>query len=60
MLPSWSQYLAQFERLTKAEKIILERARSFHVGNTALQEQMFLSVDRELLSRRNQKREPSM
>jgi len=60
MLPSWSQYLAQFERLTKAEKIILERARSFHVGNTALQEQMFLSVDRELLSRRNQKRESSM
>jgi len=55
MVPSWNLYLAQSERLTKAEKTILERARNFHVGNAPLQEQMFLSVDRELLSRRIQK-----
>jgi MFS family permease len=60
MVPSWSQYLAQSERLTKAEKMLLERARSFHVGNTALEEQMFLSVDRELLGRRNQKKRVSI
>jgi MFS family permease len=60
MVPSWSQYLAQTERLTKAEKMVLERARNFHVGNAPLEEQMFLSVDRELLSRRNQKGKASM
>ena len=43
MVPSWSQYLLQSARLTKAEKIILERARSFHVGSNALGEQMFLA-----------------
>jgi MFS family permease len=52
MVPSWSQHLAQSERLTKAEKMLLERARNFHVGNTAPEEQMFLCVNRELLSRR--------
>jgi MFS family permease len=52
MVPSWSRYLAQAERLTKAEKILLERARSFHVGNTAPEEQMFLCVNREVLNRR--------
>jgi MFS family permease len=55
MVPSWSQYLAQTERLTKAEKILLQRARNFHLGETALEEQMFLNVDRELLGRRRQK-----
>src|SRR6202790_2975351 len=48
MVPSWSQYLLQAERLTKAEQIILDRARSFHVGANALTEQMFLCVNREL------------
>ena len=52
MVPSWSQYLAQSERLTKAEKILLERARKFHVGNSAPEEQMFLCVNRELLNGR--------
>jgi MFS family permease len=59
MVPSWSQYLAQAERLTKAERILLERARNFHTGNEVLEEQMFLSVDKELLSRRHRKREAS-
>ena len=48
MVPSWSQYLLQAERLTKAEQIILERARNFHVGANALTEQMFLCVNKEL------------
>jgi predicted MFS family arabinose efflux permease len=52
MVPSWSQYLAQTERLTKAEKKLLERARNFHVGDTPPEEQMFLCVNRELHSRR--------
>jgi MFS family permease len=48
MVPSWSQYLLQASRWTKAEKIILERARNFHVGRTSLTEQMFLCVNKEL------------
>jgi MFS family permease len=52
MVPSWSQYLAQTERLTKAEKMILERARNFHVGKGALEEKMFLCVNKELHARR--------
>jgi MFS family permease len=51
MVPSWSQYLLQAERLTKAEQIILDRARSFHVGANALTEQMFLCVNKELHAR---------
>ena len=51
MVPSWSQYLLQVERLTKAEKIILDRARNFHVGTNSLTEQMFLCVDKELHSK---------
>jgi MFS family permease len=50
MVPSWSQYLLQYERLTKAEKIILERAKSFHVGKTSIEEKMFLCVNKELQS----------
>ena len=55
MVPSWSQYLAQAERLTKAEKILLERAKNFHVGGAAPEEHMFLCVNRELLNRHPQK-----
>jgi MFS family permease len=51
MVPSWNQYLLQAARLTKAEKIILERARNFHVGNCPLTEQMFLCVNKELHSK---------
>ena len=56
MVPSWNQYLAQTQRLTKAERTLLDRARNFHVGNTVLEEQMFLCVDKELLSRRHRHR----
>ena|ERR1700742_2075566 len=56
MVPSWSQYVLQAERLTKAENIILERARSFQVGSTLLSEQMFLCVNRELHSKNHKER----
>jgi hypothetical protein len=51
MVPSWSQYLLQSARLTKAEKTILDRVRGFHVGSGAIGEQMFLCVNRELHSK---------
>jgi hypothetical protein len=50
MVPSWSQYLLQSTRLTKAEKIILERARNFQIGTNSFTEKMFLCVNRELHS----------
>jgi len=59
MVPSWSQYLLQYERLTKAEKIILERAKSFHVGKGLIEEKMFLCVNKELHSHRTVASRPS-
>jgi MFS family permease len=56
MVPSWSQYILQYERLTKAEKIILERAKSFHVGKSSIEEKMFLCVNRELHTHRRVER----
>lgn len=59
MVPSWSQYILQYERLTKAEKIILERVKSFHVGKSSIEEKMFLCVNRELHSHRRVERTAS-
>jgi MFS family permease len=59
MVPSWSQYILQYERLTKAEKIILERAKSFHVGKSSIEEKMFLCVNKELHSHRRVERPAS-
>jgi MFS family permease len=59
MVPSWSQFILQYERLTKAEKIILERAKSFHVGKGLIEEKMFLCVNKELQSHRRAERRPS-
>ena len=59
MVPSWSQYLLQAERLTKAEKIILERIRNFHTGTNSLTEQMFLCVNKELHSKPKRERQQS-
>jgi MFS family permease len=57
MVPSWSQYLLQAERLTKAEQIILERVRNFHAGTNSLTEQMFLCVNKELHSKPKRERQ---
>jgi hypothetical protein len=59
MVPSWSQYILQYERLTKAEKIILERVKSFHVGKSSIEEKMFLCVNKELHSHRGVERSAS-
>jgi Transmembrane secretion effector len=59
MVPSWSQYLLQAERLTKAERVILERMRNFHIGTNSLSEQMFLCVNKELHSKPKRERQES-
>jgi hypothetical protein len=48
MLPSWSGYLLQRERLTKAERELIDRAKTYHIGSHALEERVFLCVNKEL------------
>jgi hypothetical protein len=48
MLPSWSGYLLQRERLTKAERELIDRAKAYHIGSHPLEERIFLSVNKEL------------
>jgi MFS family permease len=48
MLPSWSGYLLQRERLTKAERELLDRTKTYHVGARPVEERFFLCVNKQL------------
>jgi MFS family permease len=50
MVPSWTQYLLQQDRMTKADREIIEQAESLHVGPNPPEKQMYLGVNKELLS----------
>jgi MFS family permease len=50
MVPSWTQYLLQQDRMTKADREIIEEAESLHVGPNPPEIRMFLGVNKELLS----------
>jgi hypothetical protein len=52
IVPSWNEHLLQKERMTKAEKELLQRAWSLHMGSTPPEERIYLSVNRELLTPR--------
>jgi hypothetical protein len=52
IVPSWNEHLLQQERVTKAEKDLLERAWSLHSGHKPPEEQIYLLVNRELLTPR--------
>ena len=52
MYPSWTEYLLMQERLTKAERAVIDKARSFHVGANPPDFRHFLCVNRELHTRR--------
>jgi MFS family permease len=52
LYPSWTEYLLMQERLTKTEREVIEKARSFHVGAKAPEFRHFLCVNRELHTRR--------
>jgi hypothetical protein len=52
MVPSWTQYVLQRERMTKAEKDIIDQAKNLHVGEGPIQERIFLCVNKELHSHR--------
>jgi MFS family permease len=48
MVPSWSGYLLQRQRLTKAEQEIVKKVWHFHVGEQIPLERYYLSVNKEL------------
>ena len=50
MFPSWTQYLLQQDRMTKADREVFEEAESLHVGPDPPEVRMYLGVNRELLS----------
>jgi hypothetical protein len=47
-VPSWNEHLLQKERMTQAEKELLQNAWSLHLGSTPPEERIYLSVSREL------------
>jgi MFS family permease len=48
MVPSWTGYLLQRERLTKAEQETINKVWRLHVGEDVPQERYYLCVNREL------------
>ncbi len=52
IVPSWNEHLLQKERMTKAEKELLEKAWSLHIGTTAPEERIYLSVNKDLFTPR--------
>jgi MFS family permease len=53
MYPSWTEYLLMQERLTKAEREVIDKARAFHVGENPTDFRHFLCVNRELHTQRH-------
>jgi MFS family permease len=60
MVPSWTQHLLQRERMTKAERKIIDRAESLHSGPESFKERIYLCVNRELRSRYRPRTDPSI
>jgi MFS family permease len=56
MVPSWTQYLLQQDRLTKADRELIQQAESLHVGPNPPEVRMYLGVNRELLSHKHKER----
>jgi Transmembrane secretion effector len=56
MVPSWTQYLLQQDRMTKADREVIGQAESLHVGPNPPEVRMYLGVNRELLSHRGAER----
>jgi hypothetical protein len=56
MFPSWTQYLLQQNRMTKADREVMEEAESLHVGTDPPEVRMYLGVNREVLSHKGQRK----
>jgi MFS family permease len=48
MMPSWSQYVLHFERITKAEKEVIDRAISLPIGEDPPETRMYIRVNKTL------------
>ena len=59
IVPSWNEHLLQKERMTKAEKEVLQKAWSLHMGSIPPEERIYMSVNRELLTPRQCDCQPS-
>jgi MFS family permease len=53
MVPSWTQYMLQQERMTKADGDVIAQAESLHVGPNPPEVRTYLGVNKELLSHRH-------
>ena len=53
MVPSWTQYMLQQERMTKADGEVIGRAESLHVGPNPPEVRTYLGVNKELLSHKH-------
>ena len=51
MMPSWSQYLNQFERITKAEKEVIDRALSLQLGRHPPEARLYIRVNKRFRNR---------
>jgi hypothetical protein len=52
MMPSWTEYLLENERLTKTEKDLIDKAWALHIGANPPVVRQYLCVNRELHARR--------
>jgi MFS family permease len=59
MVPSWTEYLLEQERLTKSEEEAIEKAWALHTGENPPVIRHFLCVNRELHTRHHQVARPS-
>ena len=46
MMPSWSQYLLQQERITKAEQQTIDRAKGLHLGRNPQEIRVYIRVNK--------------
>ena len=53
MVPSWTQYLLQQDRMTKGDREVIEQAESLHLGPNPPEVRMYLGVNKELLSHKH-------
>ena len=59
MIPSWTGYLLQRERLTKAEQETIKKVWRLHIGEDVPEERYYLCANRELDPRRATVTHPS-
>ena len=59
LVPSWTQYRLQRERMTKSEKKVIDQASGFSAGGTPIEERIFLCINKELGTRRRMVSRPA-